>query len=108
MHVKRSFIFYFQAFCGFRNIDVIDMDTIDVSNLNRQFLFRLVCKFRALYFFTPTWGKPLTSAFSHKFKIHAILFCRSKDVGKTKATVAAEFINNRIEDCQVTPYPLSK
>lgn len=50
------------------DVVVMDLDTIDVTNLNRQFLFR------------------------------------SKDVGQSKAEVAARFINERCPWMQVVPY----
>ncbi|XP_074595791.1 ubiquitin-like activating enzyme 3 [Brevipalpus obovatus] len=53
---------------GFMDISVIDMDTIDLSNLNRQFLFR------------------------------------EKDIGSSKAEVAARVINERLPGARVQPY----
>src|ERR1700730_19160404 len=61
------------ALSGFKDIHVIDMDTIDVSNLNRQFLFRYVSR------------------------THSMLTCVSAaDVGQPKATTAATFVMKRV------------
>jgi ubiquitin-activating enzyme E1 C len=56
------------AMSGIVFVDVIDLDSIDVTNLNRQFLFR------------------------------------EKDVGSSKAKVAADFINTKCPWMKVTPH----
>uniref|UniRef100_A0A7S0CHK5 NEDD8-activating enzyme E1 catalytic subunit n=1 Tax=Proboscia inermis TaxID=420281 RepID=A0A7S0CHK5_9STRA len=56
------------AMTGVCHVEVIDLDTIDVTNLNRQFLFR------------------------------------QKDIGKSKAEVAARFINERCPWMEVKYY----
>ncbi|XP_015589494.1 NEDD8-activating enzyme E1 catalytic subunit [Cephus cinctus] len=56
------------ALMGFRQIHVIDMDTVELSNLNRQFLFR------------------------------------HKDIGSSKAEIAAKFINARVSGCNVVSH----
>jgi molybdopterin/thiamine biosynthesis adenylyltransferase len=35
-------------------------------------------------------------------------FYRPKDVGRPKAEVAAEFLNDRVPNCSVVPYPFDR
>ena len=73
------------ALTGFKDIHVIDMDTIDISNLNRQFLFR--CAY--ILVSTPCFMR--------------IVLGRPADVGKPKAIVAAEYVMKRVPGAKVTP-----
>lgn len=60
------------------------MDVIRISDLNRQFLFRLVVVGHHLLF------------------LFSCTDCSKADIGLPKAAVAADFINNRIPGVQVT------
>ena len=79
------------ALTGYGNIDVIDMDTIDVSNLNRQFLFRYALQ-QLMVDATVVWSP------------QAVSLHRLKDVGKPKAEVAAERIQSRVAGINVTAH----
>ncbi|KAL9325510.1 hypothetical protein ACSQ67_006155 [Phaseolus vulgaris] len=70
------------ALTGFRNLEVIDMDRIEVTNLNRQFLFRL----------------------TSRFLLFTCFACRLEDVGKPKAEVAAKRVMERISGVQIVPH----
>jgi ubiquitin-activating enzyme E1 C len=95
------------ALLGFRNIHIIDMDTIDVSNLNRQFLFRYFFVIFMLRSSTANGFSPSeNSAGWKKKKIVFVMFPpRASDVNKSKAEVAAAFVNKRVPGVKVIPYP---
>lgn len=76
------------------------MDIIDVSNLNRQFLFRCV-----LLLFQNLNSIDFRCVKYNLIIIYSLRFSRPKDVGQPKAEVAAEFVNSRVPGCTVVPYP---
>lgn len=80
------------ALSGFRNLEVIDMDRIEVTNLNRQFLFRLTS---------------YISFLQHHLLLLLLLTCfacRLEDVGKPKAEVAAKRVMERITGVEIVPH----
>lgn len=97
------------ALTGFGNIDVIDMDTIDVSNLNRQFLYVAAAGVRRV----TTHAHVCTHTSARTFVViihpsaHGVSFpgrFRPGDVGKAKATVAAQRVMERVEGVAVTAH----
>lgn len=102
------------ALSGFKNIDVIDMDTIDVSNLNRQFLFRCVphpglkphpahCERRGRQHYAPCRTHGVSDCFSPRTN-PLLIPVSMVDVGKSKAEVAAERVMQRVAGLTVTPH----
>lgn len=55
------------ALTGFGDIHIVDLDTIDLSNLNRQFLFRQehIKKSKALVSFSPPFLRKSTECADH-------------------------------------------
>ena len=91
------------ALTGFKNVHVIDMDTIDVTNLNRQFLFRCAPQQAAAP--VPTRRMQPISALRDGISQRWCASARRRaDVGKTKAEVAAKRIMERVNGCTVTPH----
>lgn len=87
------------ALSGFGHIDVIDMDTIDATNLNRQFLFRYGMRdFRR--------KGPQKACLCEVGPKHVCVTCACSpsDVGRSKALVAAAKIAEHVPGIKVTPH----